>query len=60
MNVMNISSPACGFAGELRSPGERTLPSRAWEGGPERGAGSRVSKMQVPGPTPCSCGHPWH
>ena len=37
MYVMNISSPERGFAGELRSPGEGALPSRAWEGGGLRG-----------------------
>lgn len=47
MYVMNISSPERGFAGELRSPGEGVLPSRACEGGGLRGvlaedAGSRA------------------
>lgn len=33
MYVMNISSPERGLAGELRSPGEGALPSRAGKEG---------------------------
>lgn len=56
MYVMNISSPERGFAGELRSPGEGMLPSRAWEGGGLRGVLAiasqrcRFSKAHRPAP----------
>ena len=61
MYVMNISSPERGFAGELRSPGEGVLPSRACEGGGLRGvlAEEASQRCRFQGPPTCSRRHPW-
>lgn len=52
MYVMNISSPACGLAGELSSPGEGALPSRAWEGGAEKVADNLIREGACTHPAP--------